>query len=504
MKRPMLDRGRLAIGDMRLRITLRELMTTAGIVGASSAAAFLVKPMNGEASEALIFVLGIMLCGAFEGLTAALIAAIAGFLIYNFYFAEPVLAFRLARGSDIAPLLVFNLCAVISGVLAGRLKDSVQAANRKNEALSRLLEMSQALQSAVRLGDVAAALRATPSARSGVSLHLFSIKNGRLQPLMDGAAQPEWQAMAERSLQSVDPIRCEDGLTAHRLDGSDGPLGVFVFKADAVTRLEPPFMAALANLFTLAMERATLSEMIEDVRALAKTEELKTALLSSVSHDFRTPLTAISASASSLIDYREQLDRDVSLRLLQGIVDDCERLNRYTANLLEMSRLEAGALPTNLQKIDVIEMLVAVMQRVRPRLNERRMTRLFTGTDIVVLADASLFELVLVNVLDNAILYSERKSCIHIEVEDDGGYCRITIADEGRGIPDEDLERVFDRFHRVARTEPSPLGSGLGLAIAKAFVGALGGSIAAMTPGIGLAGTRIVICLPLVKEDRPQ
>jgi two-component system sensor histidine kinase KdpD len=263
---------------------------------------------------------------------------------------------------------------------------------------------------------------------------------------------------------------------------------------------EPAFMAALANLIALAVERATFSEVIAENRAAVRTEELKTALLSSVSHDFRTPLTAISASASSLIDYRDQLDNETSVRLLRGIVEECERLNRYTANLLEMSRLEAGQAPGQLQTLGVSEMLSTVVQRMRARAEEYQISRVLTGADLLVNADAALFELVLVNVLDNAILYSEPGTRILIESEQEEDHCRITIADEGQGIPSDELDRVFDRFYRVSRSEPSPRGSGLGLAIARGFVEALGGSIQAETPGIGDKGTRIVIRLPLAQE----
>lgn len=496
----MLSGGELSIAGLRLHIELRELGLAAAIIVASSIAAFIVKPMVGEVPGALIFVVGIMLCGAFGGLAVALLASITGFLVYNFYFAEPVLTFRLATGSDIAPLIVFNLCAVIAGVLAGRLKDSAQAARDSNGALRRLLQTSQSLQAAVRQHDVATALQ--NSAPPGIALQLFGMAAGRPHILVGGTPDPHVLALAEEAIDAGDSGDPNDGLGAHRLDGSDGPVGVLVYETNAAAQLDPPVMAALVNLITLALERATLSELIADARARARTEELKTALLSSVSHDFRTPLTAISASASSLIDYRQQLDRDTSLRLLQGIVDDCERLNRYTANLLEMSRLEAGQSPTNLQNVDVFEMLGAVIQRMRPRIDQRRITRLFNGTDILVAADVALFELVLVNVIDNAILYSEPESCIQIEAEKDGSFCRIVIADEGKGIPDDELERVFDRFYRVARTEPSPSGSGLGLAIAKSFVETQGGTIVALTPGIELIGTRIVIRLPLAREER--
>jgi two-component system sensor histidine kinase KdpD len=493
--------GLFDLRGIKLHLGRRELIGTLSVVAISSFAAFAAKPVFGEISGALIFVLGIILAGALCGLAASLIAALAAFLLHNFYFADPVLTFRIATGSDIAPLVVFNLCAVVAGVLAGRLNDRAQAANRSNLHLASLLEASEILQSAVRLQDIAAALTETAPGRSGMQPRLFRVRDDALVPLDASPADAMWMKAAETCRAGTRPSCREGALVAYRLDASEGIVGVMVVDQSGPEEFEPAFMAALANLIALALERATFSERIAENRAAARTEELKTALLSSVSHDFRTPLTTISASASSLIDYREQLDRETSLRLLRGIVEECDRLNRYTANLLEMSRLEAGQPPGQLQMLGVSEMLSTVVQRVRPRAEGHHISRVLTGDDLLVCADAALFELVLVNVLDNAIAYSASGTRILIESDEDGGFCRITIADEGQGIPPDELDRVFDRFYRVSRAEPSPRGSGLGLAIAKGFVEALGGRIEAQSPGIGEKGTRIVIHLPLAQEE---
>jgi two-component system sensor histidine kinase KdpD len=288
---------------------------------------------------------------------------------------------------------------------------------------------------------------------------------------------------------------------ALRLDGSDGPLGAMVLEGSRLERVDTSFVQAVGNMVALAMERADLSEQIAERRAHARAEELKTALLSSVSHDFRTPLTAISASASSLLAYGDRLDPATSTQLLQGIVDDCERLNRYTANLLEMSKLEARERSSTLDTLSVSEMLSVAIQRIRGRAHNRVLRHISDDSDLLVRANPALFELVLINVLDNAILYSPDGSRIEITSRREGERCRISIADEGCGVPQADLDRIFERFYRVSRTEASPRGSGLGLAIAKGFVEALDGSIEARVPGVGEAGTEIIIRLPLAAES---
>ncbi len=493
---------RLSLASLRPQLSLGGLAATIFIVLASSLAAFAATPEPGEAASALIFMLGITLAGAFFGLTAGLLAAISAFLLYNFYLTEPVLTLRLASGRDVAPLVVFNLCAIVTGVLAGRLKDRAQAANRSNRNLSTLLGASQALQRAVRPQDVAVSLEAAAD-QLGLRIGLFALRDETLVALNAAAADGIWRAVAEDACRGADGHAAAGSIVAHRLEGSEGPVGVMAVEGGA-ERFDTASMAALANLIALALERAMLSERIAESRAAARTEELKTALLSSVSHDFRTPLTAISASASSLIDYRDQLDEPTSLRFLRGIVDECDRLNRFTANLLEMGRLEAGQGTSRLQILSVGDMLSAVIQRVRTRAGAREIVRVSGAADPLVSADASLFELVLVNVLDNAVIYSADGSRIEVDCTEEGGFCRITIADEGQGIPEADLDAVFERFHRVIRPEPSPRGSGLGLAIARSFVEALDGNIVAQTPGIGAVGTRIVIRLPIAPSQSTQ
>lgn len=497
---PDFTTDRFSLASFRPYFGLKEFAATIVIVLASSAAAFAVEPDFGEVASALIFMLGITLAGAFFGLAAGLLAAISAFFFYNFYLTEPVLALRLASGRDVAPLIVFNLCAIVTGVLAGRLKDRAQAASRSNRNLSTLLGTSQTLQRAVRSQDVATSLEAAAD-QLGLEIGLFALRGGALVAL-DAAALGR-QGLAETALASADGYAEAGALVAHRLDGSEGVMGVMTVSAGS-DRFDAPFIAALANLLALAVERATLSERIAETRAAARTEELKTALLSSISHDFRTPLTAISASASSLIDYRDQLDEQTSLRFLRGIVDECDRLNRFTANLLEMGRLEAGQGNSRLQLLSVGDMLGTVIHRVRARAGERDIVRLPGGGDPLVNADASLFELVLINVLDNAVTYSADGSRIEVDCVEDGGFCCISVADQGQGIPDADLERVFERFHRVVRPEPSPRGTGLGLAIARSFVETLDGEIVARTPGIGAVGTRIVIRLPIAEIGHAQ
>lgn len=484
-----------------VQLTLAQLLGTLAIIAASSLLAFLAHPWKGEVTGALIFVLGITVAGAICGLASALVAAFCAFFLYNFYFAEPVLTFRLGTGADLAPLIVFNACAVVTGVLAGRLRDREEAARRSNLQLGSLLAASEALQTVMNREDIAAVLaRTTPIGDSGM-LGLFLLVNGQLEPFSSGPARDDWQAAAEEAFWSVSSRVQSGELMAHRLEGSTGSVGVLVLQSDGSNMQDADFVRGFANVVALAVERAQLFELITESKAAERTEELKSALLASVSHDLRTPLTAISASASSLLEYGEALGRETTHHLLRGIVEESERLNRYTANLLELSRLEAGLVETQAQILGVAEIVDSALRRVRSRVGERRIIRRLDNGDALVRADAALFELALVNVLENAISYSEDGTRVAVMSAMEGEFCKIDVEDEGCGIANEDLSRVFDRFFRARRTQRTSQGSGLGLAIAKGFVEALGGNIEASTPGLEGQGTRITIRLPLVTAE---
>lgn len=483
----------LSIQRLGEHLNARAVLFTALIVIATSTVAVYSEPYTGLVASALVFVLGVMAAGALYGLLMALVAALAAFLIYNFFLTEPFLSFRMATSRDAAPLVAFNLAALIAGMMAGRLQDRARAAQRSNLQLASLLDASEALQSAVRPIDIASQLA------GNAPLRVFRAREGRLEPL--GEATMPWWDIATKLWKSNRPTLSEEGMIAVLLRGSTGPIGVLVVSREdgdeGIT--QPAYLTALANLLGLALERAQLSETITEARAAARSEELKTALLSSVSHDFRTPLAAISASASSLIDYRDHIDASTRDQLLRSIVDECEWLNRYTANLLEMSKLQAGAAVSHAQVLEAADILASALQRVRPRLGARQVERSWPRVPILVRVDASLFELVLVNVLDNAIAYSDDGTRIEVTLTEDGPNAVIDIRDEGSGIPPEDLGRVFDRFYRVARSDKGPRGSGLGLAIAKGFVEAFGGHISAAVPGIGERGTHISIRLPMAE-----
>jgi len=477
-------------------------VVAAAILSTSVLLAIVLKPiLDGEVSSGLIFVFGITLVGATSGLTASLVCALIASAIFNFVVAEPELTFRLSTGEDLAPPIIFTLCAIVSGVLAGRLKDRSFRLGQANFQLESLLETSRRLQMALDATSIENVLKTSVIDKLGFDLALFRMRNGSLSPFNPSTTKSDRLTLAKNVVENDKPILLDGSCVAYRLDGSQACVGAMVVCELNNTQEEQGYLSALSSLVGLTLERAQFAEVIAEAEAVARTEELKSALLSSVSHDLRTPLTTISASASSLIEYGARFDTETANGLLRGIVDECERLNRFTANLLELSRLQSGGSALFGQTLSVTDIVRSVAQRARLRAENREIKVVTPREDVLVEADTVLFDLALTNVLQNAILYSEDSSIILVQADSDANFCTLTITDQGCGIPKEDHQKVFERFYRVKRAESSPQGSGLGLAIAKGFVEAFGGIIEVMSPVMAGKGTSVIIRLPGVTEE---
>ena len=229
----------------------------------------------------------------------------------------------------------------------------------------------------------------------------------------------------------------------------------------------------------LAVERVTLAEDVDRARLAAETERLRSALLTSISHDLRTPLASILGSATSLNSYGPMLDEDGRRELTATIQEEAERLNRFIANLLDMTRLESGAIRPNSGPVDLAEVVGSALERAG-KILAGHTVEVDLAADLPMLElDAVLFEQVLFNLLDNAAKYAPVGSRILVRAAAEDGRVRIEVMDEGDGIPPADVERIFDKFYRVHAQDRQRAGTGLGLAICRGFVEAMGGTIVA-------------------------
>jgi two-component system sensor histidine kinase KdpD len=252
---------------------------------------------------------------------------------------------------------------------------------------------------------------------------------------------------------------------------------------------------ALADQAALAIERINFAQDSDRARLAAETERLRSALLTSISHDLRTPLSGILGAATALKSQRASLDATAQEELIATVQEEAERLNRFITNLLDMTRLESGALAPRMDDVDLGDVIGSALRRASKVLANHRVV-LAMASDIPALQlDPVLFEQVLFNLLDNATKYSPEGSEVRLSVAVKSNHVQIEIADEGDGIPDADLEHIFDKFYRVHAAD-SKTGTGLGLSICRGFVEAMGGTIRAGNRA-DRRGALFTITLPL-------
>lgn len=477
-----------------------------GLVLLAMGAAAVMDRRVENANLAMIFMLSVLGSGLAFGFWPALTAAALAALSYNFFFLSPRLTFVIGHPADVLTFGVFFAVAVTTGWLAGRVRDQARATSRRASAISALLAASRRLSGAARKEDAATALAEQLAAATGGRAVVFLPADGDIalaaaSPAMEPLSTADLAA-ARWSWEKGEPAGAGTGTlpnagwTFRPLQGVKARSGVAGLEPRTLAAEEDErFALALLDQGAIALERAEFAAEAADADALRRSDRLRSALLNSVSHDLRTPLSTVLGAVTTLIEFGKGMQPKVRTDLLLSIREEAERLNRYVGNLLDMTRLEGGALNTRKDWTDVRDVLAAAIGRVERRLENRRLDRDFPAELSMVMADPSLLEQALVNILENAIAYSPDGSVIETAAYEDRGNVVISIEDEGRGIPTAELERVFERFRRMEEATDRGKGAGLGLAIAKGFVEAMGGRIAAASPIHDGRGTRILISL---------
>lgn len=483
--------GRLVTDNLRSYLPFCFGLT---IFVAGTLATYVAQNSDRPISAALIYVSAVTIIGAVNGLRGGLLAGIGASFFYNFFFSEPLLDFGVTTADEYVPLVAFNLSALLSGVLAGRINDRARAAEIAQKKINLLLAISDQLQTAVHLEDIDQAIVQTEIFDAADEFELHAISNDQWLAVPGKA---RWQAVAKKTIRQGELQYIAGDKIGYLLSSSQRPIGVLVCsqKAKNFRRLGTIDFDAVLNLLSMATDRFVLLHQKAEAEAVRRSEEFKTALLSSISHDMRTPLAAISASASSLLSYGDTLPELSRREMLTIIQAQCERLNRYTTNLLNLGRLQAGISANQLEYLDLVEMLGSAINAVKMHHGGHEIIRSLPFDSCTVRANPVMLEQLFYNILENAVQYSPDSTPVLITGHKQEGRIEISISDQGCGIAPSELDRIFDRFYRSADNVRKE-GHGLGLSIASGFAQAFGGEISAHSPLELGKGTKIVVYLP--------
>lgn len=480
-------------------------VTTLLGLGASN----IVHPQN----LSMLFLVAVILSAMYSGRLSAVIAAGLSFVLYNFFFLEPLHDLSIAKPHQLFSLVIFLAVALMIGDLAGRLRD--QAARSRNQAKNTqaLYEFSRKLSGTARLDDVLFSTATHLHSTFGTGVAILLPDEGELQMqtvwppdlTLDGTDMTAVRWAFEKNeraghdtatLPQIDwqflPI-----LTSH---GVAGVLGLFMQDHAALDENEDRMLTAILDQTAIAIDRAQLVRENAKTTALQESEKLHTALFSSLSHDLKTPLASITGAVTTLRQLGDRIKPDSRDDLLLSIEEEAGRLTRFVANLFDMTRIEAGTLKVKNAPVDATDVIVSSIERMK-KMKPEIAIEISIAPDLpAVSGDPSLLGQVLFNLLDNAAKYAG-DGPIAIYARQDDSEVAISVTDQGKGIPQKDLDKIFDKFYRRVKGDGRAPGTGLGLSIARGFVESMGGTITAESPAIRKRGTRFIVRLPVAKPD---
>jgi two-component system sensor histidine kinase KdpD len=463
----------------------------------------------------LLFLAAILFSAIRHGLGPSLFASFVSVLAYNFFFIPPLYTFTIADPANVLALVFFTAVAVLTSNLTALLRRQALIARHQVKTTAELNAFSRKLAGIGKLDDLLWAASFQIASMLKLRVIFLFPEDDRMgvaagYPPEDGADEADLAAARWCWDHKASTGRGSDTLSGAKrlflpLRTQSGLVGVVGLDRDAPGPLFTPderrLLDGLLDQIAVSIERTRLADDLDDVRLEAETERMRSALLASISHDLRTPLAAILGSITSLRRRGPHLDAAGEEELKATIEEEAERLNRFVGNLLDMTRLESGALKVKAERVDLVEVVETTLRRAK-RVLARRRVELDIPPELPMLAvDAVLFEQVLFNLLDNAAKHAPEGSLIRIVAAPaERGRVRIEVSDEGEGIPPEHLEAIFDKFHRVKEGDQRPAGTGLGLAVCRGFLEAYGGRISAANRR-DRPGAVFTLLLPAQSED---
>ena len=487
------------------------LLTDLAVLGTATVGVLLLEERLGLQGGSAVYLLAVATVAYLQGSWAAISTAVGAFLAYNFLFIAPRFTFRVANAQGLLTLATLLALGTGIGRLTGLLRDRARESDRREREARSLFALSRAIATARRTSDALSTIVERIAVEARMRRVWIGLGPTIAQEHAAADSQPKdpaipigvhqvlhrgdnedrstWVRLSPPSLAA--PAR-PGGPNLHRVELRDGDevIGSLWAARDpslgAPTIEDTRLMAVAADQVGQGLLRDRLSEQATELEVTRRSDELKAALLDSVSHDLRTPLGTIRAAAGSLADPGISWapgDREAIAREIDA---EAERLARLVGDLLDMSRIEAGALQPRCEPMPVADAILPALDRARPQIGQRPVELDLPDDLPPVDVDPVLIDQVIANLLENAARHADPESRIRISARPDGELVRIRIEDGGPGVPADAMPRLFEKFYRVPQKGGSARrGSGLGLALVKGLIESMGGSVSAGPSQLG-------------------
>jgi two-component system sensor histidine kinase KdpD len=503
------DRPRARPALRAPRSPLREYGFAALVVTLATVFGWLVFRRLSVTDVAMIYLLGAMVVASRCGRGPSVFAALCSIVLFDFLFVQPIFTLAVADLRYVLTFVVMLTTALLISGFTLRIREQAETARERERRTAALYALTRDLADSPTRGDIVqVARRHLGDTFNGAMQVLVPTEDGSLDVLAPAAATPPFDDK-ERSVADWVYRRNEiagagtatlPGASALHLPlaGAGGVVGVLMMSAPDLERFQVPAQRHLLETFAgqvaVALERVTLSERSQQARLEVEAERLRTSLLSSLSHDLRTPLGVITGAASSLLERGDQMSPADRSALLGSVLQESERMNRLIRNLLDMIRLETGSLEVQKEWQPLEDTVGVALLRLDERMRDHPLA-VNLPTDLpLVPVDAVLLEQVFINLLENATKHTPAGTAVEISATAIPGAVQVSVGDRGPGLPPGEEARIFEKFYRGTGAEPGK-GVGLGLTICRGIITAHGGRIwAEPRPG---GGTLIKFTLPL-------
>jgi two-component system sensor histidine kinase KdpD len=499
---------------LRLGIVfLRPYIGSLGLALAALAIAVTINVVLDVSSLSRVFLVAVLVSAVCYGAWPAMFAALLSIILYDFFFLPPTYSLAIHSTSDVINLVSFAVTALLVIGLAAYVRRHAALADKRALTAENLSAFANHVRYALTTNDVLIRASGQISMHMKASVVILLMDKDRLVSVsaQSGGVTPDpvslerlRQSWATRSKQgkAAEAIQLEGWYLQSYSSGEKTTCLIGIRQDGADTRISVDrqhFLRALAQQTAWAIEHNDLRQRLDDARLKAKSEEFGTALLNSISHDLRGPLTSILGATSALKCHGQMLADRARIELISIAHEQAEHLSGYITNLLDITRIEAGVVIPRLESVMLADLVGSAIYKARATLAGHRLATDVPHNLPLAAADVTLLRQAVENILNNTAKYAPEGSLISIIAELSGEFVSLTIQDEGPGLPEAELDRIFDKFFRSPVTRAQQPGTGLGLTICRGVINAMHGTISAHNRS-DRSGLRITISLPVAPQ----